>query len=183
MTYRNFDFSTFIHTIHTASWYEAGMIACLALAALVSWRRTASTGAVDGKSVFASLLVAAAAALGVVFKLTRALDVVVLLYLALLFFSVADIYVCSRIRARLADAIETERIQERRRSLMGRSGDGEGRRSHHRRHHHESGGSEGGSHSHSHSHGRHGHGERRHGSDEFPDAKAPEFDDPLAEDK
>lgn len=129
--FRNFDSETFLHTIHTVSWYEVCMIGALALSTFCAFRKTRSSETLEGKSLLASGLLACAATIGFLWKIRLFLDVAVFMYLAFLVFAVADVVVLYRKTIQLEEIVKTKQLRERRRVLLERSGgDPSRRRSH-----------------------------------------------------
>ncbi|MBQ4202918.1 MAG: hypothetical protein II655_04375 [Thermoguttaceae bacterium] len=153
-TLLDFDWDVFRESIHTASWLEIGMTACLAFAARSSFYAKKRAESTLGTSLATSLFFAVGATLGVYRKLFYELDVVVFLYLIWLYFAFRDFRLSLRLRKSEEETLRRQRNDERRKRLSGR----------------ESGAHRAEKRSHRHSH--------RHSSNAEP--KAPIFADPLS---
>ena len=192
MNINNFEWAEFKYTIHTFSWWEAGMLICFIISGIVSYQWTKKTEAVDGKSVNALFFLMLGTALGLMFKLFTYLNVTVFLYVALLVVQFLDYKRTREIRNRLFQAEDAQKIKRRRDSILSRINttkqDGQSAHGVKRSHSHSHGSSSHGEHSHGHSR-RHRHGESHSSSagngidGTLKDPKDPLFVDPLQDEE
>lgn len=190
MNINNFEWSEFKYSIHTFSWWEAGMLICFIISGIMSYKCTKNTEVIDGKSVNALFFLMLGTALGIAFKLFTYLNVTIILYVALIVVQFLDYKTTRGIRNRLFQAKDEFKIKRRRESILSGAGTGkqEGRSPHsgERSHSHDHSSSSHGSHSHSHRHSRgdsHSSSSRKEADGTSTNPKDPLFVDPLKDEE
>lgn len=115
MTIDDFEWSLFWYTFHYLSWYEMGALGCFALGWALSVYKMLKTGRADEKGLGFTWLSIIGGVLGVCYKLFFCLDVVVLLYMAIVVFALVNLALARKL-------CHIERVQARRAELIKRSG-------------------------------------------------------------